>query len=189
MRLTNDIRRSICKDAIKAAFDGRNEEINKQEAALAIKVYEQVIPQEEREAIDRIHECWFGTSSSLYLNVASSHVTLSSDRYFRVPEKEYGKNNWSRIFATIKAGPLADEIMTFCNAKEDLNKEQTTAERAIDALLSSATTLKALMAAWPEGEPYWSKYLDQPEKPGLPALQVSEVNRMLGLPKPEAKAA
>ena len=59
-----------------------------------------------------------------------------------------------------------------------------TAEAQLKSLLYSVNSLKQLEEAWPEGEQFYRYLKDYvPEgAPGVPAVLISKINDMLGLP-------
>lgn len=191
MRLTNTIRQKICDRAIASAFDERFEEMKEKEAALFRKVYEHVIPKTERDLLSQFNSCWFEKSSTINLNVSGSYVRLSTgNNYYNMPYWTYnGTANDRFRFATIPAGPLADEIMAHCQKKECLKVQQNDARLQTRTLLDSVSNMKALKLLWPEGESFWEDLAKEPAKANLPAVQVDSVNKALGLPKAVDQAA
>jgi hypothetical protein len=51
--------------------------------------------------------------------------------------------------------------------------------------LNSFTTIGQLQKQWAEGEPFYRKWLTEPKRSILPAVVVSEINQVFGVPLPE----
>lgn len=61
--------------------------------------------------------------------------------------------------------------------------DEEAARNKLGIFLSSVSTMKKLKELWPEGEPFWLQLSDTPRT--LPAIPISEINNILGLPKTE----
>jgi hypothetical protein len=126
------------------------------------------------------HDCLISTSKTIETNVAGHRVLCSLDGRLRDRHlceiKRYSKCQY-----TVPAdNPLADEWTALDRELTDLNDKRDSIRQAVRAKMSSHTTIKKLLAEWPEVEPL----LPPPAKPAttLPAVCNDELNNLIGLP-------
>lgn len=189
-KLTNSTREAIARAAIAFAFDPKEKALAKAEDALAREAHALLFPKKIIDAAKSLPAGWTRKISSLNYNVGGQKIELKASESLHVPALDKSNNDAGRsyyIVGAIQPGDLCDRIQGHAQTKEKLRDEKKIAQRQIEAMLAKVTTVKKLAEAWPEGEPFYSKYLDQPA-PQVPALRVDEINAMLGLPD-EAETA
>lgn len=81
--------------------------------------------------------------------------------------------------------PLVQQFHDLTNAEKDLRDRRATLKAQVRAALNSVTTVKKLLAVWPEAKELLPKNLEE-AKVNLPALAVNDLNAMIGLPTEEA---
>lgn len=80
--------------------------------------------------------------------------------------------------------PLAQQFHDIC-AEEKANTEQWEKVKAsVNAATSAVTTVKALLKSWPEAKELLPVYVEE-SKSQLPAIQVADLNALVGLPSAE----
>ena len=80
--------------------------------------------------------------------------------------------------------PLAQRFHDLC-AEEKANTERWEKVKAsVNAATGSVTTVKALLKAWPECKELLPEFVEE-SKSQLPAIQVSDLNALVGLPSDE----
>lgn len=179
-RLTNFDRDTIAAAACKAAFTARHEALAVAADALARRCYEAVFSVSARKAAAAMPAGWLRRDSCLYFNVGGLDVKLDTlDEGVPVPSTAHGYCS-SRLGAVSDPELVAD-VQKHLDTKDALKTEQKSARAALDALLGSVTTLKALRLAWPDGEPFFTSVATDKEGAKLPAPHVAELNAMLGL--------
>ena len=81
--------------------------------------------------------------------------------------------------------PLVQEFHDIC-AEEKANTESTEKVRtSVKAAVNSVTTVAKLLKIWPEAKELLPTYVEE-SKDQLPALQVADLNALVGLPTDEA---
>lgn len=196
-RLNSDIRHEIVKNAIKAQFDPRFDALLVDEYALAVTVYETVLPQDLREAlavIGKYHvkgpqfvQISTGAKPSVYphthmLDYVAVHTAQGFNILLPAPKdmvKIYSgaltlndKND--------KGRKLSEAVSAISERRTKLKQARVDAEKALEQSLRRVTTLEKLCEQWPEGKKFYqSPPLAKPI--ALPVIRFAEVNAMLGL--------
>lgn len=87
-------------------------------------------------------------------------------------------------FTITADNPLAQQFHDIC-AEEKANTDSWEKVRvSVNAATGAVTTVKALMKAWPEVKELLPAYVEE-SKPQLPAIQVADLNALVGLPSAE----
>jgi len=185
-RMTNDHRRIIGQAAISAAFNPQAEAMAEVEDGLARQAYAAIYSVEERSQADAMPSYWLRQDECLRYNVGGFRITLRTMRdHLRVPYGEKGSRSGSygchTSHGTIEAGELCDKIVAHANAKEALKAKRGQTERKLFAMLGSMTSLKKLSEVWPEGLPFYQKFMTKNPAVMLPAIRTDEINAALGL--------
>lgn len=177
-RLTNGMRDVIIDAAVAFKFDPIKKELGDTEDALAREAYAAIIPASEIKALKGVPERWLNYTKHLSINAAGYNVplTLKEGAMLPVPRTSAFR------LGDLPHGVLCDRIREHGHAKEAYISERKKARQAASTLLSSVTTLKALRAAWPDGETFYKQFEGAFPASTLPAVQVAKVNEMLGLP-------
>jgi hypothetical protein len=183
-RLTNFDRDEIRNRALKASFDPRKAILDEAEDRLAREAYAVVFPAQLRKQVAALPEKWVQRDRCLRFNVGGMDARLEvlEPNGLPVPFCNYCS----------PLGSIADEILiaairSHMDTKETFKKDRVRASSSLHAMLSAITTLRSLADAWPDGYPFFS-YLNKPSPTRLPALCVSELNAMLGLPQMQEAA-
>ena len=178
-RLTNDMRNAITYAAVGHKFDPLMEALDKAEDALAREVHAALLPASEIEAAAAMPARWICTSNTVNINAGGYRVCLELICGSRLPVPVDGGYY---ALGNLPHGDLCDRVREHVEAKRTLQGERNAARRATEVLLASATTIKALRAAWPDGETFYKKFEGAVPASTLPAVRVDEVNKLLGLP-------
>lgn len=81
--------------------------------------------------------------------------------------------------------PLVQQFHDLDAEEKDLRDRRSTIRAQVRAVLNSVTTVKKLLAVWPEAKELLPENLEE-AKVNLPALAVNDLNTMIGLPTEEA---
>lgn len=184
-RLTNHTREAIARAAIAFAFDPKEEALKQAEDALAREAHAFLFPKKVIDTAKSLPKGWISHLATLKLNAGGQQIEIRASEALPVPASDKNGNSagyYGYMVGTIPTGELSDRIQGHAQAKEKLSDEKTVARRQVEAMLSNVTTVKKLAEAWPEGEQFYSKYLER-EAPQVPALRVDEINAILGLPE------
>ena len=116
----------------------------------------------------------------LGLKIGEEWVSLSC---YDVPVPEFLKD--SCFLVLDEDDPIAKECRGLTQRFTDLNKHRKAAKGTLNALLWSVNTTGQLLTVWPEGKVYLRNTTKEHPR-NLPAVNVSALNAMLGLPKEAA---
>lgn len=177
-RLTNMDRSDIVERAMAFTFSKMEQDLKSLEGTLARAAYESVFPATIRKQAYVMPDGWLRRDGCLRFNVVGMDIRLNLEEGKEVPVP-YNRQGCGRI-GTIEAGELADKIQDFLARNEKLKKERHQLRHSLSAMLGQVNTLRALAAAWPQGQSFY-ECLNKEPAIRLPALQVSEINKMIGL--------
>lgn len=176
-RLTKEIRDCIANDCVRTQFKKTKDELTKQESLLAIECYNYVFDEKIRKQAAKMPTKWMRMDGCLMFNAGGYSVTLRVDKELPVPHATRC-NRLGNI-----DGELADKVQDFSNKKQEANDKHKDAYRKLKAMLDSINSIKQLEKTWPEGKPFYKKYMEVKEGSSLPAVQIEDLNKTLGLSK------
>lgn len=201
MRLTNAIREDILNNALNFKFKKEDREasrksITNRETELAGEIYDFIMGEnvkkfENFEFQDALHyDNYFSIRVSLsngyQVHISDNLSYLDNDRnkkrYYSYYQKLMPNDRFSPF---ILKGDLEERVRKFVDDRENHGKEYTEASNKLKAFLNSFTTIGQLQKQWSEGEPFYRKWLVEPKRSILPAVVVSEINQVFGVPLPE----
>ncbi|MBW3374676.1 hypothetical protein KYK31_11905 [Hymenobacter norwichensis] len=172
------MRESITNNATHKSFADQNDGIKQEENDLALELYKSIFTPDELKLANKLDKRWFHQDDCLRFNCGGYDLTLCVKIGVPVP---YNKGYCSRLGNI--TGELAEKAQAFANKKNDIRDEQNKAYRAIKSLLYSVNTIKQLKSVWPEGAEFYAMYdeASAKSKGGVPAVQIDEINKLLGL--------
>lgn len=77
--------------------------------------------------------------------------------------------------------PLAQQFHDICAEEKANNESWEKVKASVNAATSAVTTVKALLKAWPECKELLPEHVEE-AKSQLPAIQVADLNALVGLP-------
>lgn len=177
LRLTKIDRDSVVNLAVKAAFEKRDAALKKQESELGIAAYEFLFPEKVRKIARTMPEGWLHEDSCLRVTFRGMQTTINTLKSVRVPTKNsYG----CRTLGAINDEDLSDRFLKLEGDKENIKAERNQLSNNLHALLDRMGTLKQLSEGWPEGAKFYA-HLTPREAAPVPAIQISDINKALGL--------
>lgn len=208
-RLNATIRNQIVENAIKkAGIEDERESLRARRAEWAEKcriksLGGEVAVKEMHEAVQQMKELYkkvpegvgqlyssiLRQNEYLDMNIAGmSYLSYFCGRHNSEPKcvKGHVHKVTPYRFTLEESDPLAAEFFELEKAKEDLDSKEQTLTGHIKGTLSRVTTIKKLIAAWPESKELLPEEVESKET--LPAIPVADLNNMIGLPS-EAAAA
>lgn len=81
--------------------------------------------------------------------------------------------------------PIAEGYLRANNHIKDINEQRCAMHREVNSLLESVHTFKKLWEVWPACKTLLEKFENRPTIATLPAVQVTHLNSVLGLPVSE----
>lgn len=209
-RLNADIRQALHDDLLGYRFKDTVADLRRDWALLAEAVYNDIYPSDVQARMQSLPKGWLPTQTYVQVQFATSTVQLT----FTGNKRQYGyslSDDEKRAFAivyppqvdavlhlfpehqsngaTVKLyearEPLATRYELLSRRHADFVNDLKAAHKATAQAVKGATTIEALIAAWPEVEPFAKKYLGvQPASRQLPVVQRDVLNKQLGLPVP-----
>ena len=166
-------RRAAWAEAIRIdSLGGKSEELEKLQARF-MKILKDV-PEEFRGCGELVY-----TRSYLMLNCAGMRI--------RVNEWE-GCKPAKREHVITADHPLAVEFEKIIAEEASLEKDRDTLRSQVKAAVAGFTTVAKLLKAWPEARELLPSKMDE-AKPQLPAVQVADLNKLVGLPSDQQSEA
>ncbi len=172
-RLTKDIRTIICNRALSHAFDKRTDELRKIELGIGDRIYDCCVDDQTQKQLTKVPREFLNCALQGYVRIAAQdhRVTFGTTRPVRC----------NAFLGVIEAThPLSEEWVSLRSGLKTLEDEKRATKNRIMAVLDSVTTVKRLREVWPECEPFLKGIDAVPNT--LPAVQVGDLNKMLGLP-------
>lgn len=177
-RLTKSDRDSVRERAVKFAFAAREQSLAEEEDAIGRATYAVIYPEKVRKAASQLPDGWLVEDACLRLSFRGMQDTIRLISGVRVPSnRRYGCNR----LGDIADEPLSDRFLKLKAAKEDLTRERGEADRNIVALLDRFYSMEMMQKSWPEGARFY-EHLRPRESSSVPAIQITSLNKMLGLP-------
>lgn len=176
LRLTNSDVEGVVKRAMAHALTEREAGIKAAEHSLGMKAYEFAMPVEDRMWAKKLPEKWVRRDSCLRFHLDFRHVVLHVDPPVVVPSANYNCHS----LATISDVEIIAAFEKLEGEKSTFKADRERMSASLYALVRRASTLKKLREMWPEGEQFYA-HLKPREEAQVPAVQVEDVNRMLGL--------
>lgn len=183
-RLTNFDRDEIRDRAVKASFDPRKADLDRTEDRLAREAYALVFSAQLRKQVAALPEKWAQRDSCLRFNVGGmdARLTVLDAKGLPVPVSYHCSS-----LGSVTDEALIAAVRSHMDAKETFKEERSRAYSSLRAMLRELNTLRSLVDAWPQGYPFYA-HLNKPTPVRVPALRVSELNAMLGLPQMQEAA-
>ena len=183
-KLNNTIREMIVDNAIHTQFGPTAKSLEDQENDLAIACYDHFYSMDFK-LITKLSRGWFDVSDWLQIRCGYEAMTLRSKKEaFLLPSNYDYRTKMQTLPIDHK---LSNEIADHARSKEIFKEKKDQARKALRNMLSDILTLKHLIDTWPEGKPFYQWLLDNPaeRKTGLPAVQITTINKMLGIKENE----
>lgn len=184
-RITKVMREGIVANTIAHTFKKQREDAAKEHARLALKAYKEQYTPAQIKAMENLGKRFIGEECKIFLNLNGLRRQLyfsGKDRVAKASELVYKLMEESQYNKPlVPSDALRLEIEAFLDKESDLNETISKAEVNLMAMLDSVQTFKKLRSIWPEGEKFYDMYDVDSEKPGVPAVFVADINKMLGL--------
>lgn len=177
-RLTMEMRDAIQQKLITRAFDAREKAQAAEKAALADAVYNDIYPAKVQAIMEGLPKDFFPYDNDLKVSFHGEVVNL---RWGREARRVAHGHQYSVATIYPKDHKLTKRYDAWKKAERELTAEKDKAKSRARALLKSVTTIKRLIAVWPEVKPFVEVYENQPGRGGLPAIPMGELNKSLNL--------
>lgn len=202
MKLTKDIRNTICDDLMQRRFSDDYLVLVNNAKDLANKVYNDVFSETDQKKMDSLPKGWLPSTTALSVKFGGSHISLHFDGHIKHWISQYSiKNQYHpnvRIKSVERLVPykfnscgvyakvydarhqLSDEYTELYNQVIEFHAIAGATRLKLTASLNSVTTDTKLVESWPEVRPFIEK-LGKVDIP-LPAIPTADLNAALRLP-------
>ena len=186
-RLTKYDRSIICKNAIADRFGKKEETLKEEKYNLSDQAYNMIFDKDILDKINSISRDWLYTNTNMYIRLYNGY---QFELHFKTDTPLPGRTyHFSDSKFLLSDQDLCDKLLKNHSNMEDLKKEKRDAEYKLKSLLNSVSTTKQLKEIWPDGEPFYAHLVKNPKmalKTNLPAILISDINKIFELPKQEA---
>lgn len=174
-RITNDIAKGIAKAVADHAFADRIAAAKEALEAAALAAYRTYHGDAAIERMNALPDGWLPCNSLLDFTINGQRLPVRLSK----PARQTCRDNAGYI----KLNGDAAEAIALMQAQQSfdrLREERDDAESEALRAVKRFSTIKALIAGWPEIAPFAAKF--DADKPSLPAVIPAELNAKLGLP-------
>lgn len=185
-RITQSMRSKIVTNALDFTFKKDREALAKRENKLADQAYKDVYTDKERKAMKELGSKFVDQYDALYINVNGKRISLHFGPEVTIPKERErrfcAKNNYGYNTPSTPSQSIVDDVEQWIEDTADLQRRETQANIQLSAMLESVVSFKKLRVVWPQGEQFYDMYdVDSETKAGVPAVVVTEINKLLGL--------
>lgn len=189
-KLTNNQRDTIAKRAARSKYpQKRGYFLLEEQDKLAREVYDILVPKKVRDALASLPSGWLGKSRFVAFvyesgsRVAALNLDVGDNEENLLPSKGH------YIPLGIIKGELAERVANLETRCADVKIKHDALRQSVNVMVSSVSTFAQLRKVWPEGAEFYADLDNEPAAYGLPAVQISEINAALGLPRETKEAA
>ena len=179
MNLTNDRRDRIIRLLLEHTFDAESLELQNARSKIGPKIYNTVFSAANRKKMKALPAGWLRQGDSIRANLAQDFET------FDLPERLPFPHSTGRHDCAISLDgghPITEEFRSWKAATEDLRKRKNEAQSAARATIYSHRTVKQLLDAWPDIEPFVKQVCNLDKGRDVPVIPVSNLNKTFKLP-------
>ena len=176
MRLTNEIRERLLTRVLSHGFKERQYLMKKAYMDFADKCYSDTYTPEIQSLISQLPNNFFPKVTTINMSFGGRKFQHNGSKTVPVGYLSYH----GYINKLAEDHVLTDEFLYLEKENDALKKELADAKQNAKALLYSVQTMKRLLEVWPEIEAFTKDIV--PEKIGLPAIQIVDLNKKLKLP-------
>lgn len=187
-KLTHTMRALITNRALEHRFAEAEAALVERRFNLADKIYEKIYPAKVRELMAQLPDGFLESDKCLYyaIRVKDANFPIYDDIMLR--EARPMAQNVRRYEPSMldSESTIAKQLHQLNRDRGALHDEKHKARLEITGALSSFTTVKALLDAWPEVEPFLPPVVAMDRT--LPVVPVEQLNKTFKLPVKKSKA-
>lgn len=173
-RITKVMREGIVKNTIEHTYNKEETALDEREYKLADKAYHVLYSKAQIAHMEALGERFINKNIVISVNLGGlrNRLELKEPRFME--DSQYCN-------PVVADGKLREDIEKFFDDSKEHSEKVNRASVNLMAMLESVQSFKKLRAVWPEGEKFYDMYDVDSEKPGVPAVIVQDINKMLGL--------
>jgi len=184
MRLTNDMRSMITRQAVIGILQKRRDAHKKENNSLAALVYDHLYPTDIQTQMNKLPDEFFSQTSQIYIQsgesgycrdmveliLASSKKISAIDRYnsYRPLFKIHGIDN-----------AVTQRIHKFIASTKKLELDESNLRQKIRTMLNGIQTMKRLAEEWPDGSKYYQDLLPTTPTKNVPAVRGEDITKFI----------
>jgi hypothetical protein len=176
MRLTNEFKNKLARNVAIETTQKEKDKLKKQEHKLALLCYKSVYSKKERDMAKAMPEGWLRMDRCLRFNVGGQYFNCNPLEPLPV---KYSSGCASLGVITDKE--IIEKVAAYKENMEAYKMNFDKIERVVYSTIRNISTYKVLEKTWVEGKKFYEKYAPKKEDSQLPAIQIEEVNKLLGL--------
>jgi hypothetical protein len=181
-------RQYILNGALDHAFGARKKALEIEYEKIAVAVYNALFSHDVQKCINALPKCFYREGGTVHLNVAGQRYQWSFTNKDQIPgapvtaSYKLPTDTWHELgtLTPAKHNALITRIHAYHEDRDTLKNERTKAEITLTQLLKGTKTLEQLKGVWPEGIKFYKNVKAAvPTPPGLPAVAMADLNKML----------
>lgn len=180
MRLTNDMRATIVRAAVKATFGTRETAQLQDQHAIARLVRDAKMTPTQIKAVESLPKNYFAIGGSITVQLLDADDKQLRYLYIKASDdlrQPHCIANPAQVFGPCK---LADKIERWLDAGKELGAEKNAFESQIAGVVAAFGTTDKLLLQWPALKDLMgASFFDEPEKPQLPVAQINVLSAQL----------
>lgn len=178
MRLTKEMKKQICRNAIAATFKDRVDALRTEGNTLALAAYNLLYDDLTQSKMGALPDHFFMQFSTMYaeINGARHALPLVSSR--KVAASDAQRYEYPRV--DVGDTTLCDKVRDYIDAQRRLEKDKETFRKTMTTFLAGLNTDKQLTEEWPEGSAYYADIAPTVVTPNVPAIRGAEINDLIG---------
>lgn len=176
MKLNQEHKQQIVNELIAATFETQEKELKEAGFNLADELYVNLHGAENLALMDKLPDGYLQKEAAISFRLKDGRYG-----YIGLKNAERMADKFARTNMIQHEHPMYDKLAIHLDLLEDLDSTKHQARTQARAVVNKATTLKRLLEMWPEIEPFTRNIA--PKIQNLPAVQVSELNKIFNLPK------
>lgn len=189
MTVAKIIAESIATALVQYRFTSEVDAMREENTRLAHLCYRKHWAPEQIALMDTIPDGWLDTTSQVEARTNQAECLMSFGKnyqfkFFASPPPVYVKFPKARQYLETRLifeQPFAETINDHAQKLSTLTQQIRQAHFDATKVIKSTSTLKRLVASWPEVEPFARQYMNA-TKPQLPAIRTETLNTQFKLP-------
>lgn len=181
VKLSKNLRDKIRKRLLDKKFDPLLKKLKDEELAFYTRLHRELYTEADWKKMQALPKGWLPNAGHISFKFGSRYERYTapgSAPSFLVRDEQRGN-----VLAVFDAkDPATEEYLNISDRLEKLIGERRTRGNEIDAITGSVTTLARLWEVWPEVQSATQDLDITPKKTMLPATQLDNLNKNLGLP-------
>lgn len=183
-------RQYILNEALSHAFDKRKHAMEVEYERIATAIYDAFFTRKQQATINDLPKCFYREGGTVRFNMAGQNrewTFSNKDQIKGAPVTAFFKlpsETWHPVGALSQAkhAALIERIVSYDLDKAVYKEDRNKAEKTLIQLLKGTKTLEQLKEVWPEGVKFYKgTKAAVPTPPGLPAIAMADLNKMLGV--------